>query len=685
MPNLSSETNANNYNRITLIRILVLIGCLALICSGLFFIARLATLVLYSSIDNAVTNPEVWQALWMGLRFDIATTLRLSLLSLLLSLICALLPFRKASQLAWWSTVVLGYVLIALALFFAISNIMYISFFDRPIDSFAFQGLTYGWQIAAKSIAGLDNFIVSLLAILVLMPISLLLYRRLLAVIGKNAWGNSLATTRYALLIVLYLTVFVLLGRGTVTTFPLSHRHMTISAETDVNNLIANGVIATYYGYQEFKKSRTLAAADDAEGRALFQSFFGYEPTSENLFAQFFTTSNKSDFLQKNPPHVVLHLVESMGQALLLDRFNGGFDTAGALRQHLDKDLYFSSFLPSSDSTQKSLMSIMLNTEYSNISRSTHQQIPLETSAPRIFKRAGYRTLFVYAGFEGENNNANYLRQQGFDEFIGAHKLKTLYPKMGDSVWGGEDKYVYDYVWDTLSKSDQQDKPLFIVSLSVTNHPPYVLPKTTTQPAEQINQTLVARLQNLPPVSVETFKYTNEHLGTLLSQVKQSNLKNNIIMAFTGDHAIRGMSFSATEQLHQISVPFYLYVPNQYMPDNEVDTQQIASHKDIMPTLYNLALSDAKYPNLGRHLLAPADPASPHNFAYHSHYFVMDNVIYNPTADQQIMGRKVLPNLDITDEKYPATGKKYQGASQYSDVLNWMTRYQLEKQRSQNN
>ena len=49
------------------------------------------------------------------------------------------------------------------------------------------------------------------------------------------------------------------------------------------------------------------------------------------------------------------------------------------------------------------------------------------------------------------------------------------------------------------------------------------------------------------------------------------------------------------------------------------------------------------------------------------------------------MGRKVLLNLDITDEKYPATGKKYLVASQYSDVLDWMTRYQLEKQRSQNN
>lgn len=681
MSNLSTEPVADHYNRNIIIRILVLIACLAFVCSGVFFIARLATLALYSSIDNALANREVWQALWMGLRFDIATILRLSLLGLLLSLVCTSLPSKKAAQFAWWSTVVMGYLLIVLALFFAISNSMYISFFDRPIDSFAFQGLTYDWQMAASSIVGLDNFIFSLLAMVILLPIVWFLYRHLVAIISKTSWGMSLSTASSLLLIALYLMTFILLGRGSVTTFPLSHRHMVISAQTDVNNLIPNGIIATYYGYQEFKKSRTLAPADDRVGRALFQSFFGYEPTSEDLFSQFFTVSEKSEFLEENPPNVVLHLVESMGQSLLLNRFNGGFDTAGSLRQHLDDDLYFQAFLPASDDTQKSLMSIMFSTEYSNISRSTHQQIPMETSAAQIFKRAGYRTVFVFAGFEGINNRGNYLKQQGFDTFIGAHKLKALYPDMGSSVWGGEDEYLYDYIWQLLSSSEEQDKPLFIVSLSVTNHPPYTLPKTADLSSEKINQTLMTRLHNLPTESVETFKYTNQHLGALMSQIKQSDLANNTIMAVTGDHGIRGMNFSAAEQLHQISVPFYLYVPSQYRPDSKVDTEQMASHKDIMPTLYNLALSNSKYPNLGRDLLAPIDPESPHNFAYHSHYFVSDNIVYSAVANHELMGQKTLSNLDITGEHFAVLVEGKPSAASYSDMLDWITRYQLTEPR----
>ena len=39
---------------------------------------------------------------------------------------------------------------------------------------------------------------------------------------------------------------------------------------------------------------------------------------------------------------------------------------------------------------------------------------------------------------------------------------------------------------------------LFIVSLSVTNHPPYVLPNKTRLPAATINGQLRTRLQNLP-------------------------------------------------------------------------------------------------------------------------------------------------------------------------------------------
>jgi hypothetical protein len=45
------------------------------------------------------------------------------------------------------------------------------------------------------------------------------------------------------------------------------------------------------------------------------------------------------------------------------------------------------------------------------------------------------------------------------------------------------------------------------------------------------------------------------------------------------------------------------------------------------------------------------------------------------------MGKKVLPNLDITEEDYSAAEKNKLRGAQYADVLDWMTRYQLTQPR----
>ena len=91
-----------------------------------------------------------------------------------------------------------------------------------------------------------------------------------------------------------------------------------------------------------------------------------------------------------------------------------------------------------------------MNTEYSAISHSRHQTVPLKTSVARVFKNAGYKTVFVYAGFEGLSNRSKYFKTQGFDVFVGAHQLADLYPAMQPSVWGGEDQFVFDEVYKHL-------------------------------------------------------------------------------------------------------------------------------------------------------------------------------------------------------------------------------------------
>jgi phosphoglycerol transferase MdoB-like AlkP superfamily enzyme len=75
-------------------------------------------------------------------------------------------------------------------------------------------------------------------------------------------------------------------------------------------------------------------------------------------------------------------------------------------------------------------------------------------------------------------------------------------------------------------------------------------------------------------------------------------------VAVTGDHNFWNMlAYSNERTLDSLSVPFYLYIPDALKPKN-IDTSVFGFHLDIMPTLYNLSLSDCEYMAMGQNLLS---------------------------------------------------------------------------------
>ena len=657
---------------------------LVLLATLIFTLARFAAWAAYVPAvpaGEALASGELWNALWIGFRFDLAFAARGMVLALLAGLVA--LPFsRWLARPAWLITQGFARLVIVLAVLFSGINFVYLDFFNRPIDSFGFIGMQYGTATAWHTVSSISIFPAVLIATLFALALSLYLYasgeRRIVAAV--SARRDKLKIT--PALMIIPLLVIAVIGRGSITTFPLSYRHLAVSSESSLNNIVPNGLVALYYGYRDFKKSRQMEAADDAEGRELFKTFYGKTAKPGPLFAQFFSTTAESDFLENNPPNVVFNLVESMGQALLLEEFADGVDLSGGMTEHLSEGIYFRRFLPGQNGTQTSLTSLMLNTEYSDISRSGYKDIEMQTSAAKVFRDAGYRTVFVYGGFEGLMNRGSYFRAQGFDEFIGARKLKSLFPEMEESVWGGDDKYVFEQVWNILSEKIDDPRPLFIMTLSITNHPPYKRPAHHQNEPLKLNQALTDRLQNLSPDSLETYLYTNNLLGQLISKTKQSPLQKNTIIAITGDHSIRGMRFDQSEQLHRLSVPFYLYIPENYQPTKQPNTEQIASHKDVMPTLFYLALSNASYVNLGRNLLTESVANQAHDFAYNADYLVLNNVAYplsQTLTDDTAEGVTLNGDFYLTKESAKLNAGRIKQAKTYPEILDWLTRYQLLK------
>ena len=62
--------------------------------------------------------------------------------------------------------------------------------------------------------------------------------------------------------------------------------------------------------------------------------------------------------------------------------------------------------------------------------------------------------------------------------------------------------------------------------------------------------------------------------------------------------------FSPSQMYYKLSVPLLMYIPQKYLGNSRVDTSRWGSHKDIFPTLYNLAISRKSYFNSGNDLLS---------------------------------------------------------------------------------
>ena len=662
------------------LRVMSLIVGSTLLMLLVFMLCRL-TLVLLSFDPEAATHQDDLQrSLMIAARFDIAFIFRANLLSVLFAL--AVLPlghnYIGLHRSIWLFARLWALFIMLVGLALSVTNIVYIRFFGRPFDSFVFHGLGYGADKTLQSVVALDDFLPALGALLALSLIVIWACVVGFSIIERQTEKRVLSKQGFGVLLVGTLILYLSLGRGTLTTFPLAQKHLTVSSISAVNNVVPNGVVALYYGYQDFRRSKDFGLASDHQGRQLFEAFYGAAPGSSSLFPQFFVQTRKSEGLRSSPPDVVLNLVESMGQGLLLDRFNGSVPLVGALAPHLQQDYYFQHFLPAHNDTQKSVLSLLLNTEHSEISYSGHQYTKLETSAAQIFKRSGYRTVFIYAGFEGTKNRSEYFKRQGFDEFIGARQLKRLYPEMAMSVWGGDDKYVYEQAIELLKYGRVDSKPLLIVTLSVTNHPPYKMPGHVEEKTPLSSKALASRLGALPMASMETFRYTNDQLGYFLAEIKESALKEKTIVVVTGDHAVRGLDFTEQEALHQVSVPLYFYIPKRYeLEIAKGATDSVASHKDVMPTLYHLALSEARYPNLGRNLFAELDPAGPHNFAYHSDYLVVGDRAHGAVDPEGRGAVWRLQGLDMISSPAAESHVNFERAVQYPKILDWLTRYQL--------
>ncbi|MCL2388778.1 MAG: LTA synthase family protein [Elusimicrobia bacterium] len=409
----------------------------------------------------------------------------------------------------------------------------------------------------------------------------------------KNNFSLARGYVFNAVATVLILGLLFLAARGTVSMFPLGSFHADISPSKFINKLALNvtqPLTDTVYARLEMVRGTVnlagiLGAYHIQPDVSMFKGHVPFNP-----------------YTAENPPNVVVIVMESFGLfPILFD--SPEFNVMGDLSRHFQEDILLKNMLPAGHITIDALEALVLNMPpippMGYITQTPRAFYSYASSAANVFRRAGFSTVAVYGGSFAWRGMNTFLRSQGFQRLVGEGDIVNVHRHQ----WGLNDQQFLELVYRELTNAEE---PVFIFSLSTAVHPPYEIPPTFTP----LPITIPQEVRNMMPHErrwgnriFETFQFANIQLAAFLDRIKNSHLAENTIVVITGDHSLREFThFSNEDAFLRWAVPFYIYLPPRFR--REIDTSQVASHLDIMPTLYHLALSDINYIAAGRNLFS---------------------------------------------------------------------------------
>ena len=596
---------------------------------------RLFIFINYSS-QNIENYPDLLSALWLGLRLDASI---LAYVMALPTLYLLFLWLIKASWIVEKSYTVLQYYLFIVLMFISIlliSDVAYFSFFSEHITLMIFGFFDDDTQALFEIAKKNYNLFIIILSSLLYSGTLFLFIRYLFRKRPLNSLESS--TLKQSVFFLLLIVAIGLIGRGSIGLFPLAKDIADVSDDPFINKLPKNGVYAIVDAYDQYKKSKDgsydLIKMSGYKGRIEKAFSLHSKSTSslsltahvrdtinrDNLLANLVKTTPKNSFLEKNPPNVVVVMVESFGLPILQYQ-SEEFDILRRLKKHFDEDTLFTRFISSSNGTIVSLEPLLLNItarpQSTPLAQSKYLNTSFKQAGAQVYRNAGYETSFVYGGDLSWRNVGSFMNRQGFEHAYGKAAIsKALHVKSKEAYhdWGIYDKYSYDFVYKKLKNAK---KPQFIFLLTTNNHPPYILSKEYTSKKLQFSKNLKKHIAGdigLARKRFQDYQYALDMAGRFMDKIKGSSLAQNSVVAITADNnTVEGIMSYDSYYDETKKIPFYLYIPPAFQPKStsslslttyvsDINTSVVGSHKDIFPTLYNLTLSQRKYLSIGTDL-----------------------------------------------------------------------------------
>ena len=580
-----------------------------------FILGRLIFIISFASTPFLSLSAAEWREFAsVALRFDLKAAGFCFVPSAVIALFCFRRGFIKLYN---YSFPVINILAFLWMLVMTVVNYFYYRTYDRIIDVFIFAPFKEDPKAVWETIVRDYPLFTGLILIAVLAVFYAFVFKRLLRTIEKRV---HLPHGKISLGIVafLMLALFFIALRGSFTTFPIRQINAQVSDKPQVNSAVPNGPTAFYWAYKWNKIQNTIpvvAASAVTEAYAAL----GITADESHMFDPLLITTAHNDYLAEHKPDIVFAVMESMSTHMLRQDDPEERDLYGALRKYKEQDYYFDNFISEGNGTSDSLTRFITGVPDLNLSTSLYADRNYILNSLKPFKEAGYHCIFITGGQGSWRGLDTFLRLQGFDEVIERMTVRQFFPDATEGTWGIDDEYVFGTALRILKQ--QHDKPLLIFTLSITNHPPYRVPGAYEPKRIALDEVGAKRFNY--EGSEETFatlRYANDQLGRMIDEIEEDErLKDKTFVAYSGDHNRRGIGYGnyPQEELLGYAVPFGLHIPKVYRehdPQLEYNPVRFGSHKDILRTIAEHALSDAQMHTIGCDLLSSKSCAFPYPY-----------------------------------------------------------------------
>lgn len=582
-------------------------------------------LFVHINYDFAPDIASSWQikakAFLIGLWFDNVIACYILALPLVVFWISSLLNW--SSRWLFRAANIWFIAFYSVAFLISTANIPYFEYFFKIINSSIFEWFSYGTQTVGM-VTGEKTYMQAFLVFLAVAVI-FVIYVILLSQWMRRKINPGREQSSWSAIATVFLAGAVLSGlcffgiRGRTGYNPIKVSGAYYCSDPFLNQLGINPVFNLLNSVRDDNRSenRQLELMDNGQALTTAAGLLGVSsadtseiPSSGSIELKTsplqtkvssFYSDSISPFAGRN---IVIVFMESMSMNLT-GAVRGENSLTPAIDSLWRNSMHFTNFYSAGIHTNHGMYSTLYS--FPAIMKRNAMKgsvIPRYSGLPTELKKLGYTNLF-FMTHESQYDNMNaFFRTNGFDEIYAQEDYPS--DKVVNS-FGVQDDFLYSYALPVLDARASEGKPFLAVLLSISNHPPYVLPEWFKSKNSDIEDAIV--------------EYADSSIRQLMEQAGKREWFNNTIFVFLGDHGKMVGSADCEVPTSYNHVPLMIY-------GRGIEAEEITSfcgQIDVAPTLLGMLGADYVKNNFGLDILHDPRPCI---------YYGSDNMIAARSADK---------------------------------------------------